>query len=70
MSVAGEMTRQRIIAAIEDSVAKRGYPPTVREICAAVGLSSTDSVQEQLGKLEKQGRIRREPGKVRTLVVV
>ncbi|MEU4619531.1 transcriptional repressor LexA [Actinoplanes sp. NPDC023801] len=51
----------RILAVIEESVRSRGYPPTVREIGAAVGLVSPSSVSYQLGVLEKHGLLRRQP---------
>lgn len=51
----------RILTVIRDSVRDRGYPPTVREIGAAVGLGSPSSVSYQLGALERQLLIRRSP---------
>ncbi|GGN75287.1 LexA repressor [Actinoplanes lobatus] len=61
-------TRQlRILAVIRDSVRERGYPPTVREIGAAVGLVSPSSVSYQLGVLEKHGLIRRQPNNSRAV---
>lgn len=50
--------RQRILTAIRDSIDERGYPPTVREIGAAVGLGSTSSVAHHLRALERQGLLR------------
>ena len=57
----------RILAVIEQSVRTRGYPPTVREIGAAVGLVSPSSVSYQLGVLERHGLIRRQPGNSRAV---
>ncbi|GIE35727.1 LexA repressor [Actinoplanes italicus] len=57
----------RILAVIEESVRSRGYPPTVREIGAAVGLVSPSSVSYQLGVLEKHGLLRREPNNSRAV---
>ncbi|MFC4069103.1 transcriptional repressor LexA [Actinoplanes subglobosus] len=57
----------RILAVIEDSVRARGYPPTVREIGAAVGLVSPSSVSYQLGVLERHGLIRRQPNNSRAV---
>ncbi|BEL08398.1 transcriptional repressor LexA [Actinoplanes sichuanensis] len=57
----------RILAVIEDWVRERGYPPTVREIGAAVGLVSPSSVSYQLGVLEKHGLIRRQPNNSRAV---
>jgi repressor LexA len=57
----------RILAVIEESVRSRGYPPTVREIGAAVGLVSPSSVSYQLGVLEKHGLLRRQPNNSRAV---
>ncbi|MEU4155042.1 transcriptional repressor LexA [Actinoplanes sp. NPDC026670] len=57
----------RILAVIEDWVRERGYPPTVREIGAAVGLVSPSSVSYQLGVLERHGLIRRQPNNSRAV---
>lgn len=63
--------RQRLILqVIEAAVAEQGYPPTVREIGAAVGLCSPASVQSHLGSLEAKGYIRRGTSKRRALEVV
>jgi repressor LexA len=60
---AGLTARQRdILTMIRGSVAERGYPPTLREIGAAVGLASPSSVAYQLGVLEELGLIRRDAG--------
>lgn len=60
--------RQRdILQAIHDHVEDNGYPPSVREICDAVGLSSTSSVHAQLATLEERGYLRRDPSKPRAL---
>lgn len=62
--------RQRLILqVIEDAVRDQGYPPTVREIGAAVGLCSPASVQSHLASLESQGYIRRGASKRRALEV-
>ncbi len=54
--------RQRLILdVIKQSMEKRGYPPTVREIGAAVGLRSTCTVHKHLNSLEQKGYIRRNP---------
>jgi repressor LexA len=60
--------RQRLILqVIEDAVNEQGYPPTVREIGARVGLSSPATVQGHLSSLEAQGYIRRGASKRRAL---
>jgi repressor LexA len=61
--------QQVILKVIEDAVREQGYPPTVREIGAAVGLCSPASVQSHLTALEAQGYIRRGPSKRRALEV-
>ncbi|QTX06108.1 transcriptional repressor LexA [Agromyces archimandritae] len=62
--------QQAILAAIQDSVATRGYPPSMREIGDAVGLSSLSSVTHQLGQLELAGYLRRDPNRPRALEVL
>ncbi len=62
--------QQRILEVIEDAVRTQGYPPTVREIGAAVGLCSPASVQGHLSALEAMGYIRRGSSKRRALEVV
>ncbi|NUT32883.1 MAG: transcriptional repressor LexA [Hamadaea sp.] len=52
--------QRRIVAVIHASVEERGYPPTMREIAAAVGLSSASSVAHHLKALERLGVVRRE----------
>jgi repressor LexA len=62
--------RQRaILEAIRDSVERRGYPPSIREICEAAGLSSTSSVAHQLRALERKGYLRRDPNRPRAVDV-
>lgn len=55
---------------LKDFTAQKGYPPTVREICSAVGLKSTSSVHGHLKQLEKDGLIKRDPTKPRALEIV
>jgi len=52
---------------IKDQVQLKGYPPSVREICVAVGLKSTSTVHGHLERLEKKGYIRRDPTKPRAI---
>jgi repressor LexA len=66
----GLTARQRtILRVIRDTVQKRGFPPSMREIGDAVGLQSTSSVSHQLAMLEQKGFIRRDPNKPRALDV-
>ena len=60
--------RQRaILDVIQASIDERGYPPSVREIGDAVGLSSSSSVHAQLESLESRGYLRREGSKGRAM---
>jgi repressor LexA len=59
--------QQRILEFIRETVNARGYPPTVREIGEAVGLTSSSSVHAQLANLERQGLLRRDPSKPRAM---
>jgi repressor LexA len=62
--------RQRtILDVIRASVSSRGYPPSIREIGDAVGLTSTSSVAHQLRTLEKKGYLRRDPNRPRAVDV-
>lgn len=62
--------RQRqILDVIEDSMRDRGYPPSVREIGEAVGLTSPSSVHAQLATLQRHGYLRRDPTKPRAIEV-
>lgn len=62
--------QQRILDFIKSEIELKGYPPSVREICAAVGLKSTSTVHAHLNSLEKQGLIRRDSTKPRALEVL
>ena len=55
---------------LKDFTSQKGYPPTVRDICKAVGLKSTSSVHGHLKQLEKEGLIKRDPTKPRALEIV
>jgi repressor LexA len=66
----GLTERQRtILQVIRASVSSRGYPPSIREIGDAVGLTSTSSVAHQLRTLEKKGFLRRDPNRPRAVDV-
>ncbi len=58
-----------VLQYIYDTVSDRGYPPTVREIGAAVNLSSTSTVHGHLSRLEKKGLLERDPTKPRAIEV-
>ena len=59
--------QRRIIDYIGQTVRERGYPPTVREIGDAVGLTSSSSVHAQLANLERRGLLRRDPSRPRAM---
>ena len=59
----------KILQVIRDSVRKRGYPPSMREIGEAVDLASTSSVSYQLSTLQRKGYLHRDVGRPRTLEV-
>lgn len=61
--------QQQILDYIKDEILKKGYPPTVREICETVGLKSTSSVHAHLSTLERNGYIRRDPTKPRAIEI-
>ena len=66
----GLTERQRtILEVIRSSVTTRGYPPSIREIGDAVGLTSTSSVAHQLRTLERKGYLRRDPNRPRAVDV-
>ncbi|CAO5149166.1 LexA repressor [Frankia sp. AiPs1] len=68
---AGLTPRQRkVLEVIRAAVERRGYPPSVREIGEAVGLTSTSSVAHQLKMLEEKGFIRRDPNRPRAMEVL
>lgn len=62
--------QQEILEYIKNQILDHGYPPAVREICAAVNLKSTSSVHSHLATLEKNGYIRRDPTKPRAIEIV
>lgn len=62
--------QQEILNYIKEEILKKGYPPTVREICEVVHLKSTSSVHSHLETLENNGYIRRDPTKPRAIEIV
>ncbi|MDD4444228.1 MAG: transcriptional repressor LexA [Eubacteriales bacterium] len=64
-------TREKMILDyMRAEIKKKGYPPTVREVCAALGIRSTSTVHKALGSLEAQGFIRKDPSKRRAVEVL
>lgn len=62
--------QQQILDCINNAILNNGYPPSVREICLAVGLKSTSTVHGYLQVLEKKGLILRDPAKPRAVKVI
>ena len=62
--------QQQVLDYIRKTVAERGYPPSVREIGEAVGLSSPSTVHSHLSALVKAGAIKRDPTKPRAIMIV
>ncbi len=62
--------QNEILEYIKEQIIAKGYPPAVREICAAVHLKSTSSVHSHLETLEKNGYIRRDPTKPRAIEII
>ncbi|MDD3240047.1 MAG: transcriptional repressor LexA [Lachnospira sp.] len=68
----GRITKKQteILEYIKSQILNKGYPPSVRDICEAVDLKSTSSVHAHLETLEKNGYIRRDPTKPRTIEII
>jgi repressor LexA len=62
--------QRRVLEVIRNSVERRGYPPSMREIGEAVGLTSPSSVAHQLTTLERKGFLRRDPNRPRAIEVI
>lgn len=69
MSEALTDRQRQILLVIEQAMQDRGYPPSVREICEAVGLNSPATVHNHLKALQEMGFIRRDPSKPRAIEV-
>ncbi|GMA18843.1 transcriptional repressor LexA [Arsenicicoccus piscis] len=64
------MRQRKILSVIRNTVERRGYPPSIREIGDLVGLKSVSSVSHQLSTLERKGYLRRDPNRPRAIEVV
>lgn len=62
--------QQKIIDFVNRQVAEKGYPPSVREICQAVGFKSTSTVHAYIKKLEEEGQIQKDATKPRALKIL
>ncbi|WP_449010754.1 transcriptional repressor LexA [Paenibacillus taichungensis] len=63
-------TQEKIMNYIKSEIDQKGYPPTIREIGDAVGLSSSSTVHGHLDRMEKKGLIRRDPTKPRAIDIL
>lgn len=70
MEVKLSKKQQEILDFLKSEIKSKGYPPSVRETCAAVDLSSTSTVHAHLKTLEKKGVIRRDPTKPRAIEIL
>jgi len=61
---------QKVLDFMKNEIREKGYPPTVREICTALGIKSTSTVHKDIASLEKQGYLRKDPAKPRALMIV
>lgn len=62
--------QEEVLNYLKEFILKKGYPPTVRDICEAVNLRSTSSVHAHLETLEKNGYIKRDPTKPRAIEII
>ena len=61
---------QKILDYMKSEIRTKGYPPTVREICSALGIKSTSTVHKDIESLVRQGYLKKDPSKPRALMVV
>lgn len=61
---------QKILDFMKNEIKTKGYPPTVREICTALGIKSTSTVHKDIASLVDQGFLKKDPSKPRALMVV
>lgn len=61
---------QKILNYMKEEIKSKGYPPTVREICSALGIKSTSTAHKDIESLVKQGYLIKDPSKPRALMVV
>jgi repressor LexA len=61
---------KQILDYMKKEISKKGYPPTVREICAALNIKSTSTAHKDIDRLEQKGYIKKDPAKPRALMMV
>ena len=69
MAKVAKNKQMAVLNYIHKQVEDHGYPPTVREICSAVGLSSTSTVHGHISRLIEQGFLQKDPSKPRALEI-
>ena len=62
--------QMKILQFLKDELNRKGYPPSVREICSAIDLKSTSTAHTHLNQLEKKGYIRKDPTKPRAIEIL
>ncbi len=61
---------KRILKYMMSEIKKKGYPPTVREMCNSLGIKSTSTAHKDISNLEKKGYIRKDPSKPRAIEIL
>ena len=61
---------KKILDFLREVITEKGYPPTVREICGAVGIKSTSTVYKDINSLVRKGYMKKDPSKPRALLIV
>ena len=61
---------KQILTYMKTEIKKKGYPPTVREMCASLGIRSTSTAHKELAALEQKGYIRKDPAKPRAIEIL
>lgn len=61
---------RKILTYMKEEIRKKGYPPTVREMCTALGIKSTSTTHKDLENLEVKGYIKKDPAKPRALMII
>lgn len=61
---------RKILTYMKEEIKKKGYPPTVREMCTALGIKSTSTTHKDLENLETKGYIKKDPAKPRALMII
>lgn len=65
-----EIRENRVLEYIKEEIRKKGYPPTVREICEALGVKSTSTIHKDIANLIEKGILKKDPSKPRALTLV